>query len=278
MMRMRMMKKSTVAEGSMEAMSGSAANGADSIDWELRPGGMVVQKRDPTADHLSSLPCSKINIRVVYGSSFHHVSISKHASFGELKKLLASETGLEPQDQKLIFKGKERDAKDFLDLAGVKEKSKIVLMEDPTSREKKYIEMRINAKIEKASRAIAEISLEVDKLAGQVSALEAIISKGKRVAEKDVVDLTEMLMRQLIKLDGIGVDGDAKVQRRIQVRRVQKYVECLDVLKVRNERKKASSQIEQPLVVTTKWETFESTLAPPSAASTKPSWEFFNLE
>ena len=77
-------------------------------------------------------------------------------------------TGLEPQDQKLIFKGKGRDGKDFLDLAGVKEKSKMVLMEDPMSREKKYIEMRKNAKIERASRAIADLSLEVDKLAAQV--------------------------------------------------------------------------------------------------------------
>ena len=87
---------------------------------------------------------------------------------GELKKLLAPVTGLDPQDQKLIFRGKERDGKVFLDLAGVKEKSNMVLMEDPMSREKKYIEMRKNAKIERASRAIADLNLEVDKLAAQV--------------------------------------------------------------------------------------------------------------
>ena len=50
-----------------------------------------------------------------------------------MKKLLAPVTGLDPQDQKLILKGKERDGKDFLDLAGVKENSKMVLMEDPMS-------------------------------------------------------------------------------------------------------------------------------------------------
>ena len=77
-------------------------------------------------------------------------------------------TGLDPQDQKLIFKGKEMDGKDFLDLAGVKEKSNMVLMEDLMSRENKYIEMRKNAKIERANRAIADLSLEVDKLATQV--------------------------------------------------------------------------------------------------------------
>jgi len=50
-----------------------------------------------------------------------------------------------------------------------------------------------------------------------VYSLEALISKGKRVAENDLVDLIEMLMRQLVKLDGITVDGDAKLQRRMQV-------------------------------------------------------------
>lgn len=254
MMRMRM-KKASVPKAPM-AMTGSAAKDvADSIDWEVRPGGMLVQRRDPAADQ-ESAPCPKIKVRVTHGSSLHEVSVSMQATFGELKKLLAPVTGLEPQDQKLIFKGKERDGKDFLDLAGVKEKSKMVLMEDPMSREKKYIEMRKNAKIERASRAIADLSLEVDKLAAQVSSLEALISKGKRVAENDLVDLIEMLMRQLVKLDGITVDGDAKLQRRMQVRRVQKYVETLDALKVRNATQNSSSQ--QPVVVTTKWETFET--------------------
>lgn len=249
------MKKAAVPKAPM-AMSGSAAKDmADSVEWEVRPGGMLVQRRDPAADQQSA-PCPKIKVRVTHGSSLHEVSVSMQATFGELKKLLAPETGLEPQDQKLIFRGKERDGKDFLDLSGVKDKSKIVLMEDPMSREKKYIEMRKNAKMERASRAIAEVSLEVDKLAAQVSSLEAVISKGKRVAENDLVDLIEMLMRHLVKLDSITVDGDAKLQRRMQVRRVQKYVETLDVLKVRNATQNSSSQ--PPVVVTTKWETFES--------------------
>ena len=34
---------------------------------------------------------------------------------GELKKLLAGPTGLHHQDQKLMFKDKERDSKAFLD-------------------------------------------------------------------------------------------------------------------------------------------------------------------
>lgn len=82
--------------------------------------------------------------------------------------MLAGPTGLHHQDQKLIFKDKERDSKAFLDMSGVKDRSKMVLIEDPISQEKRYLEMRRNAKMEKASKSISEISLEVDRLAGQV--------------------------------------------------------------------------------------------------------------
>ncbi|XVE64165.1 hypothetical protein DITRI_Ditri07aG0080100 [Diplodiscus trichospermus] len=148
--------------------------------------------------------------------------------------MLTGPTGLHHQDQKLLYKDKERDSNAFLDMAGVKDKSKIVLIEDPISQEKRLLEIRKNAKMEKASKSISEISLEVDRLAGQVSALESIISKGGKVAEKDVLKLIELLMNQLLKLDGIIADGDVKLQRKMQVRRVQQYVETLDMLKIKN--------------------------------------------
>nr|ACU22784.1 unknown [Glycine max] len=78
-------------------------------------------------------------------------------------------------------------------------------MEDPISQEKRLLERRKNAKMEKAAKSISEISLEIDRLAGR-----------------------------LLKLDGIMADGDVKLQRKMQVKRVQKYVETLDVLKVKN--------------------------------------------
>ena len=44
-----------------------------------------------------------------------------------------------------------------------------------------------------------------------------VISKGATVAEKDVLNLIELLMNQLLKLDGIIADGDVKLQRKMQV-------------------------------------------------------------
>ncbi|KAK9147733.1 hypothetical protein Scep_006490 [Stephania cephalantha] len=300
MMRMRS-KGSTPAAAAPSPKSSAAANNgrSEEVEWEMRPGGMLVQKRTPESDR-ASLPPPTIRVRVKHGSSsssssYHEIYINSQATFGELKKMLAGPSGVHPQDQKLMFKDKERDSNAYLDVVGVKERSKIVLLEDPTSQERRFLEMRKAAKMEKASKSVSEISLEVDKLAGQVSGLESVISRGGKVAETQVLNLIELLMNQLIKLDGIIADGDVKLQRRMQVKRVQKYVETLDLLKIKNamsstngvhqnstqqnqQRHSAATngahkleqrQVPAPrrqsstgeVVVTTKWETFEA--APP---------------
>lgn len=50
-----------------------------------------------------------------------------------------------------------------------------------------------------------------------MSALESVVSKGGKVADKMVSDLIGLLMNQLIKLDEIKVDGDLNRQKKIQV-------------------------------------------------------------
>ncbi|XP_051137453.1 BAG family molecular chaperone regulator 3-like [Andrographis paniculata] len=241
--------------------------------WEMRPGGMLVQKRNSDAN-LNSNTVPTIRVNVKYGSSYHEVIISSQASFGELKKILAGRTGLNTQDQKLVFKEKERDSKDFLDFCGVKNGSKIVLMEDEVSMQRRWAE----AKMEKALEDIAAIRFEVDNLAKHVASAEVEINGGKKVVETVLLNLIEQLMTQLIKLDGIAADGDVKMQRRMQVKRVQKYIEILDVLKLRNsglgktplqqfrtpksfqkqkeQRQQGSFVDPGKVVVTTKWETF----------------------
>ncbi|KAL0329732.1 UNVERIFIED_CONTAM: BAG family molecular chaperone regulator 1 [Sesamum radiatum] len=295
-----------------KGFSSPPAKAAAAGGWEVRPGGMLVQRRSSDSNQNSG-HVPNIKVRVKYGSSYHEVSISSQASFGkffvlmisffveflsgnnvdelsgfpgELKKMLSGPTGLHTQDQKLIFKEKERDSKAFLDIVGVKDGSKIVLVEDELSRERRCLELRRNAVMEKASKEIAAIRFEVDKLAKQVASIELEINGGKKVVETVLLNLIELLMTQLIKLDGISADGDVKLQRRMQVKRVQKYIETLDVLKMRNsglgkvhlqqqlqiftgpkiyqkqqeQRKQVNNFTERvnpgPVVVTTKWETF----------------------
>jgi hypothetical protein len=54
--------------------------------------------------------------------------------------------------------------------------------------------------------------------ARQVAALDASVRRGEKVAEKDVVQVTELLMNELLRLDAVVADGDVKAQRRMQVR------------------------------------------------------------
>lgn len=266
-------------------------------DWEVRPCGMLVQKRDPDADASGAAPVPTFRLKVKYGDSYHEIYISSQATFGELKKVLSSRTGLHPLDMKLMYKDKERDSSAFLDTAGMKDKSKLVLLEDPTAQAKRLLEMRKTNKMEKAAKSISAISLEVDRLASKVSALDAIVSKGGRVAENDVTNLIELLMNELIKLDSIVAEYDVKFQRRLQIKRVQKYVETLDVIKIKNRKPQQQNhqpqhqqqmhqngnlqqhqhpiqtqtqcqqQPQQKVVVTTNWEKFDSIFLPSTSAA-----------
>lgn len=47
--------------------------------------------------------------------------------------------------------------------------------------------------------------------------MQAVIDNGKKVDEKEIMYLTEMFMRQLLKLDGIDAEGEGKVQRKAEV-------------------------------------------------------------
>lgn len=86
-----------------------------------------------------------------------------------MKKILKEETGLEGSEQRLVFKGKERENGEYLDMCGVKDRSKIMLVQDPASIERRFLQMRRNAKIQSAHRAISNVSSEVHKLAEQVN-------------------------------------------------------------------------------------------------------------
>ncbi|XP_010941523.2 BAG family molecular chaperone regulator 1 isoform X2 [Elaeis guineensis] len=195
---------------------GSAAGEEEAgreVEWEMRPGGMLVQKRrvDPGA-----AAASEVRVRISYGAAKYEVSVSSLATFGEVKKLLTAETGLQPGEQRLMYRGKERRDGEYLDLCGVKNLSKVVLVQDPTSLERRYVEMRRIAGIQSAQRAISDVSFEVDKLADQVTAIEKSISNGNKVAEVQITTLIELLMRQAVKLDCIPMEGDASSQKNLQ--------------------------------------------------------------
>ncbi|XP_019189167.1 PREDICTED: BAG family molecular chaperone regulator 3-like [Ipomoea nil] len=209
------MKRNTVAGNGTMLSPAKNGDGA-AAGWEVRPCGMLVQKRS-----------SDFNQSVKYGSSHHEVYINSQANLG-----------------------------------------------DQMNREKRCPEMCRTVKMENSSKEITAIRLEIDKLAKQVGNVEMDIYGGKKVAEMAILNMIELFMTQLIKLDGISGDGNVKLQRRMEVKRVQKYIENLDMLKIRNStlgsnnarvaahqfqqvhNKLAGRNNEGPIRVTAKWANF----------------------
>lgn len=97
------------------------------------------------------------------------LSLSCLLMTGDVKNALAETTGLEPKDQRLMFRGKEKEDEEHLHMAGVKDRSKILLLEDTASKVRKLEEMRKSNQIAKASEAVAEVRAEVDKISERVN-------------------------------------------------------------------------------------------------------------
>ena len=87
---------------------------------------------------------------------------------GDLKNLLVQETGLEPKDQRLLFRGKEIDDQESLQQVGVKDRSKLLLLEKMASKERKLEEAKKHDEISKACEAVVVVRSEVDKLLEKV--------------------------------------------------------------------------------------------------------------
>ncbi|XP_048420729.1 BAG family molecular chaperone regulator 4 [Pyrus x bretschneideri] len=236
------------------------------IYWELRPGGMLVQKRDIGEANSGIM----IKIKVSHGSYYHDVLVHAQSTFGDLKRVLSHETGLEPKEQRLLFRGKEKEDNECLHIAGVEDTSKIVLLEDPASKEKKLEEMKKNQGTLKAYEEVAKVRAEVDKLSQKIVDLETSLLSGIKVSDREIMVLTELFMVELLKLDSIVADGEAKVQRRVEVRRVQSFVDTLDNLKARNSNPFSKKSINA-VSVTTNWERFELGVGSLHASTPLPS-------
>ncbi|CAI9272791.1 unnamed protein product [Lactuca saligna] len=110
---------------------------AGEIKWELRPGGMLVQKREIAGQNVEKE--GVIMVRVATCSQWHDISIQATSTFGEMKKLLSMVTGMTPKEQRVLFKGKEREDVEHLHMVGVRDKDKVVVLEDPAMKERKLL-------------------------------------------------------------------------------------------------------------------------------------------
>ncbi|OWM74901.1 hypothetical protein CDL15_Pgr021252 [Punica granatum] len=122
-------------KGSSSMDKGCYNNGVmGEIKWELRPGGMLVQKRESQKSGEGM-----ITVRVSYGTQWHDIPIEATSTFGELKMILSLLTSLEPAGQRLLFRGKEREDTEHLHMIGVGDRDKVLLLEDPAIKERKRL-------------------------------------------------------------------------------------------------------------------------------------------
>uniref|UniRef100_A0A804NSZ6 Ubiquitin-like domain-containing protein n=1 Tax=Zea mays TaxID=4577 RepID=A0A804NSZ6_MAIZE len=119
----RLFKRSSSSSKQQAAPRGgdNGGGGAGEIEWEVRPGGMLVQKREEGRGGQET-----VTVRVSTGFSWHHVSIGATSTFG-----------LKTREQRLLFRGKERDDTDHLHMVGVRDKDKVLLLEDPALKDMK---------------------------------------------------------------------------------------------------------------------------------------------
>ncbi|RWW05434.1 hypothetical protein BHE74_00006987 [Ensete ventricosum] len=229
-------------------------------EWEVRPCGMLVQKRGADAD-ATATPVPTIRVKVKHGSVYHEIYVSSQATFGELKKALSAKTGLHPLDMKLLYKDKERESTAFLDTAGVKDKSKVVLEEDPTAQAKRLLEMRKTDKMEKAAKSIAAISLEVDRLASKIKRVQ------KYVETLDAVKIKNAMPRAKVQ------PSKEQTQQRRDVQPPQHPIQQQKRESQPTQKPyQQQNHLQQPrVVVTTKWETFDSLFMPSTSTSTAAS-------
>ncbi|KAL7170235.1 hypothetical protein ACSBR2_035158 [Camellia fascicularis] len=68
----------------------------EEIEWEMRPGGMLVQKQTDNSDPQAP----NLRIGVTHGTIRYEISVGSQSTFGEMKKLLTVKSGLEPGDQR----------------------------------------------------------------------------------------------------------------------------------------------------------------------------------
>lgn len=77
LLRMKSNKFNGVSSGRGAAAAAFEAAAA----WEVRPGGMLVQKRTSDCNQ-NQIHVPNIKVRVKHGSTYHEVVISSQASFG----------------------------------------------------------------------------------------------------------------------------------------------------------------------------------------------------
>lgn len=73
-------EKSSPVAGKAAAPDAAGSPQPEEVEWEMRPGGMLVQKR---TDADAGPPAPTIRVRVKYGAAHHEIYLSSQSTFGK---------------------------------------------------------------------------------------------------------------------------------------------------------------------------------------------------
>lgn len=100
---------------------------------------------------------------------------------GDLKMEIAKATGLEPEAQNLLFRGKEKDENERLDMAGVKDNAKVILTENSPTKDKDKDEEEHE---EKEEENVEKVEEEVKEISKGVEAVSLVRKENDEFAEQ----------------------------------------------------------------------------------------------
>lgn len=63
----------------------SSTSRDEEVEWEMRPGGMLVQKRIGTDDNLAVVP--NFRLRITFGELRYEISVNSQATFGNVASI-----------------------------------------------------------------------------------------------------------------------------------------------------------------------------------------------
>lgn len=74
-----MIRKKPSARENSSSSSTTTTAGEEETEWEMRPGGMLVQKRTVQTD----APARSLRLRIAYGALRYEICVSSMATFGK---------------------------------------------------------------------------------------------------------------------------------------------------------------------------------------------------
>mmetsp|Transcript_18247 Transcript_18247/g.39892 ORF Transcript_18247/g.39892 Transcript_18247/m.39892 type:complete len:185 (-) Transcript_18247:291-845(-) len=177
-----------------------------------------------------------LNVKLTHGLKVSSMAVPSDCDFMDFKVAAQKVTGVPVEDQKILFRGKPMNDGDALFAIGVRDGSKLMLIESEARRRAKVPVHQLMPAMSPADAAtlkkVHEVQASADKLEKELVQVESDVAKTGTIdaeSKKQLRRIQEMLERELLKLDSLSGEG-IRDQRRAQVQRINALCERTEAL------------------------------------------------